>query len=102
MTQRYLAEELDVSHAAVSTWESGARIPTRGNAQRWADLLGVELPSYSDAWFNRDEVSKVQRHGTRQGYQWHQRHNDMPPCRPCLDAQAQWTAVYRAEKAANT
>ncbi len=93
-----LARELGVAVPTTSSWERQRRRPTEENARRWAGLLGVPFPDECDGWFHWAERSKVQLHGTRRGYQWHQRHKT-PACQPCLDAQAQWSVVYRAEKA---
>jgi transcriptional regulator with XRE-family HTH domain len=43
LTQAALASHLGVSSDALRNWETARSQPTRGDAQRWAEALGVEL-----------------------------------------------------------
>jgi transcriptional regulator with XRE-family HTH domain len=97
-SQAHLATQLGVNPSAVSQWELGHRRPTAANAHRWAATLNVPLPDATDGWFSRLDRMKQPVHGTRNGYQWHQRNNDLPACGPCRDAGARYTAGRKAAR----
>jgi transcriptional regulator with XRE-family HTH domain len=98
MTQAAVAEELGVVASAVSLWERQTRIPTQENAERWAEVMEVKLPGYASLWFRRKERSKVPRHGTRNGYNWHRTHDQMPACDPCKAAAAEYAADWKLRR----
>ena len=50
MTQRKLAQEMNVSPAAVAYWETGRSMPSTENLLSLADIFGCSL----DALFGRD------------------------------------------------
>lgn len=54
MTQRQLADRLNVSPAAVALWETGANKPTMKNAVELANILGCSI----DALFGRDDSER--------------------------------------------
>ena len=54
MTQRQLADRLNVSPAAVALWETGTNKPSMKNAVRLADILNCSI----DALFGRDDSER--------------------------------------------
>lgn len=95
ISQQKLADELGLTRSAVASWETRARIPGYGNAQRWAGFLGVTFPPYVTLWFTEREQAKAPRHGTRNGYVWHQKNRQLPACTPCKAAAAKYVADNR-------
>lgn len=95
LSQATLAAKLGVATSAISLWEARLRTPAEENAELWAAELGVKLPKDATLWFKRKTWATEPRHGTRNGYQWHRRHNDLPACLPCRTAAARYAAERR-------
>jgi transcriptional regulator with XRE-family HTH domain len=87
-----IADELDVTAAALSQWELNRAEPTDEHLRAWADLLDVEVPPGVVGI-----TPRVARCGTRSGYN---RHLDLgePTCTACRAAN---TAAYHRRKEAS-
>lgn len=87
-----VADELDVTAAAVSQWELNRLQPTDEHLRAWADLLGVEVPPGVVG-----TETRVARCGTRSGYN---KHLDLgePTCDECRAANAAHVAAYKASR----
>ncbi len=94
-----LADKLGLRRSTIDSWERGYRTPARANAQRWADVLEVQLPADTTGWFSKATRHMVAVCGTRGGAQRHRRHQE-PVCAPCLAAEAGYARAWRAGRAA--
>lgn len=56
LSQRELADQLDVSHGAVGAWETGASLPRQEYWARYAALLGTSIDV-----FTRERVTRRAR-----------------------------------------
>lgn len=87
-----VADELDVTAAALSQWELNRVEPTDEHLRAWADLLQVEVPPGVVG-----RPVRVAECGTRSGYNRHL-DRDEPTCTACRAANAAVTAARTAAR----
>lgn len=51
LTTRVLAEKAAIDQALISKFENGKRIPTKGQAELLAELLGLDVKPIQVAWY---------------------------------------------------
>lgn len=58
LSQGAVAEELEITPAAVSYWETGKACPRERNVERFADLLGISMERFYGAVPRSRELSE--------------------------------------------